>query len=205
MAAASLNYGLQPRSKSTAGLLDEVGGHGGPLLLDGGLEVGDVLVGGAAGLSLHFAPNGVVQGVKVGRGGRPLLLRPEVGQVVGAPSLRQLGRVARGPVLLPHVDVLGVVGGQPRLDDVLHDLDVLLGAHSQTLGKPVRGNDLPVAADDPQHHGRGRVLGPHDGGDGLGPAHDEPVVPGVPGLVDGPVLLVRKNLDNSSISLYPRK
>jgi len=125
--------------------------------------------------------NVVVQRVAVGAGGRPQVVRPESRKVVLAPLLRGFGLVARSGVLLENVVAVGEGDIQPRLNDLFHDLLVLLGANLEALGEPVRRHSRAVGGHDAQHHGRG--------GDLVNAIGHKPVALGVASLVHGPGFL----------------
>jgi len=184
---------FQPGPELGAQPDEEVVLHNGPLLLNGGLQGIDVWVGDGTGFGLDIAPHGVVQWVAVGAGGWPQVVRPESHKVVLAPLLLGFDLVARSGVLLENVVAVGEGGIQPRLNDLFHDLLVLLGANLEARGEPVRRHSHAIGGQDSQHHGRGTELRLVDGGDLLNAIGHKPVVLGVA----SPVFLSKKNQDCS--------
>lgn len=71
MVAAGLDHGRDSGPEAGADLGDEVLGHVGPHVVDGGLEGVDTWVGRATRLSLHIALDAIVQRRAVWGGGRP--------------------------------------------------------------------------------------------------------------------------------------
>lgn len=65
MATIGLQHGLDPGPEGLAGLDNEVHGHLGPLLLNGGLQGIHTGMGDATGLSLHDAPDAIVKWIAI--------------------------------------------------------------------------------------------------------------------------------------------
>ncbi len=72
------NHGLAGRVKDFGRPQDEGQLHGGPLPVDGGLQVGLFLVRGVADLPSYYAPVSIVKEVTVWQRGAPHDGRPEV-------------------------------------------------------------------------------------------------------------------------------
>lgn len=117
------------------------GGHGGD---DGGLQLVHCVVGPSIDVLLQNAPQIVVKGVTVWAAGRPDLLPPERRDVLLQPVLGLLGVVSRGTVLLK--DVVTSPGNRvhPRLDNIIHDLQVLVSIDFEAFRKEKRRHDVTL-------------------------------------------------------------
>ena len=144
MAPLTLNHGLEPRPEGTAAVDDVALWQGRPLPLNKGLQVVDTLVGDSADLGLKIAPDAKVQEHTVLGQQGPEVVGPEVGQLLLAPLLDDLGLVAWCAILLSAKVALGVCGIQPWLDNILHDLQALLGPHHEALQEPERRSPIAV-------------------------------------------------------------
>ena len=113
MAPLTLNHGLEPRPEGTAAVDDVALWQGRPLPLNKGLQVVDTLVGDSADLGLNIAPDAEVRGHTVRGQWGPEVVGPEVGQLLFALLLDDLGLVAWCTILLSAKVALGVCGIQP--------------------------------------------------------------------------------------------
>ena len=93
--------------------------------------------------------------------------------------------MAGGPILLPHIPPIRVVGLQPWLHMVLHGLQVLPGPRQEPLGL----HSLAVWPDNTKHYHVGRVFGAVNWRHLYHMEGQEPVCLALPCLVDGEDLL----------------
>lgn len=137
--STSIQDGLEPGPELLAGLFDEGLTEVVPLLLHRGPEGVKTVVGSSTGPGLQNAPDSIIQWIKIWGCQRPKVRGPEIFEVGLAPLLDSLGCVARSSILLPHIVAVGIVGIDPGLDNLLHDLQVLLEPSPHTFGEPEDG------------------------------------------------------------------
>ena len=89
-------------SELGAGLDDEVAGHGGEVLLDGGNQGGLGGMRASVSVCLKVAPDKIIHWIEVGAARRPLLLGDDIVAVLFQPGQGPVGDMAGGRVLLPH-------------------------------------------------------------------------------------------------------
>ena len=133
------NHSLHPGPEHTAGLDEGLLVKQGELLHDGLLDGVDAGVKSSVCLGLQDAQDEIVQRIKILAVRRPDIRRPVMWEVLDEPGLGLLAGVGGGTVLLEHVGAPVSHPVHPRPNDVLHDFQVPLSVHTQSLFKNVGG------------------------------------------------------------------